>query len=433
MHRTAAILGLSLGSFVFSITYLAPSAALAQAEAPDAEMEKYQFSGIVNADNVYVRSGPSENDYPVVKLNKGGTVVVVGTKFDWLKVLPPENTFCLVGKAWVEKRADGTVGRVHDDATNVNVRIASSLNNMITKVAMQMKSGDDVKILGEQDEYFKVAPPAGTFMYVHKKFIDPVKRVEVINDNGTLQVKALETGLIATPANTGTTTDIQTPTAPTNPPTKEPETPLAGGPTTAPAAPVASADEAAFDVLDARFEAASRLPLEEQPVDELLASYQKVISDKKVPESMLRIAEFRLKGLNVRRDARAQYLETRKVRDDLANRAKPIEAEGQEIDQRIKDAQVQQFTAVGTLRQSAVPYGGRTLYRLTDPTTGRTVVYINTADANVIRYEGLFVGVRGEVTDDPARRLRFIVPTETTQIDPALLIKGSITSKLVPA
>src|SRR2546430_782310 len=45
----------------------------------------------INSDNVYVRSGAGDNYYPTVKLNPGSQVTVVGSKFDWLKVIPPED------------------------------------------------------------------------------------------------------------------------------------------------------------------------------------------------------------------------------------------------------------------------------------------------------------------------------------------------------
>src|ERR1700712_264376 len=69
----------------------------------DVENSKFQFAGVINANAVFVHSGPSENDYPTMKLDHGAAVTVVGIRFDWLKVLPPEGSFCYVAKAYVEK------------------------------------------------------------------------------------------------------------------------------------------------------------------------------------------------------------------------------------------------------------------------------------------------------------------------------------------
>lgn len=431
-------------SFLFVASVVSPVSAQ---DAADLEMAEFQFSSVITADNVYVRSGASESDYPVIKLNKGDIVIAVGRKFDWVKILPPENTYCLVGKAWVEKRGDGSIGRVREGSNNVNVRIASNLNNMITKVAMQLHSGSDVKILGEQDEYFKIAPPAGTFMWVHQKFVEPVKRVEVINNNGQLEVRPLapdqppaqanvSNPTTSTPPTVTATPNNTTPLTLTPPPTDH--TTVANGsssvsePTTAPAQTVVSSAEKQFDALEARFNQVSKLPLEQQPVDELLVGYEKLVADKQLPESMLRLAEFRLKGLKIRKEALIQYEETKRLRDQLAEQTKPLEAEGAEITQRLEETRVRQFTAVGTLRPSALPFGGKTLYRLTDPATGRTVVYVNSDDPNVLKLEGLFIGIRGEVTEDPVRRIKFIRPNEVQQIDPSTLLNGTVTSTLTP-
>jgi hypothetical protein len=443
MHRFSAIVASVLSVSALSISLAPP--AFAQ-DAAELEMADFQFSSVITADNVYVRSGSSESDYPVVKLSKGDIVIAVGRKFDWVKILPPENTYCLVGKAWIEKRGDGTVGRVRDESANVNVRLASNLNNMITKVGMQLHGGADVKILGEQDEYFKIAPPAGTFMWVHQKFVEPVKRVEVVSNNGQLEVRPLDPNAAATtPANTTSGTPADTTGEVASTTGQQPDTSTGAatpdnttvastdtpGPTTVPAATVA-AGEKEFDALETRFDEASKLPLEQQPLDELLTGYEKVVAAKQIPESMLRLAEFRVKGLKIRKEALAQMIETRDLQAKLAAEAKPLVAEGGEITQRLEEARIKQFSAVGTLRQSALPYGGRTLYRLTDPATGRTVVYVNTDDANVIKLEGMFIGIRGEVTEDTNRRIKFIQPREVEQVDPAGLVKGSITSTLTP-
>ncbi len=443
MNRISAIVTSVLS--INALTFVLPPIAYAE-DAADLEMSKYQFSSMVTADNVYVRSGSSENDYPIVKLGKGDVVVAVGGKFDWVKILPPDGTFCLVGKAWIEKRGDGTVGRVRDDSSNVNVRVASNINNMITKVALQLHGGSDVKILGEQDEYFKIAPPAGTFMWVHKKFLEPVKRVEVVNNNGALEVKPVEGPDGAVIANTPKVGETPTNTLPdrttlpgdtttsADPKTVDPTAMASNNPSpsTLPAG-TTSAGEKAFDALEAKFDESSKLALEAQPIDELLGGYEKLIADKSIPESMLRLAEFRVKGLKIRKEALVQFNETKKLRDTIAAETKPLEAEGTEIKERLADTKIKQFTATGTLRQSALPYGGRTLYRLTDPASGRTVVYVNSNDPNVVKLEGLFIGIRGEVVEDAGRRIKFIQPNEVEQIDPQGLVKGTVISTLTPA
>ena len=445
-----------------SLAALAPQpSALAQSAAPtpapagdpaagDSGMSPFQFSGVVNADNVYVRSGSSENDYPVLKLNHGDPVVVVGQKMDWLKVLPPEGVFCYVGQLWVDARGDGTTGRVHDDANNVNVRVGSNLNAMSAAVVTQLKAGDEVKILGKQDEFYKIAPPATAFVYINKRFVDVVKQVAVVKKDAGIEVLPAPDPSNTPQADPGKTND-QPPTpqpAPQpTPPDVQPVSPVQPavvnndqpGPTTGPAIaaaepttmPTAEAS-AAFDALEQRFAEALNKTIDQQPIDELLAGYQLVAKDKQLPDSLLKVAQSRVKALETRRDLFAEYQKSRAAQQASAAAQVPMAAEAKEIDQRIKDSAVKRFAAVGTLRTSALPYNGQTMYRLTDPTSGRTVVYVVTADPAVKAMEGQFVGVTGEVVDDSARKIKFIQPTTAAAVDPADLGRGAVSATLVP-
>src|SRR4051794_14088002 len=115
-------------AFTLSIAAFAavPTVVVRAEEAAQQEIEnsKFQALGQINANAVYIRSGASDNDYPTMKLDRGGEITVVGIKNDWLKIIPPEGSYCYVAKAYVEKRGDGSVGRV----TNaLNVRVGSAL------------------------------------------------------------------------------------------------------------------------------------------------------------------------------------------------------------------------------------------------------------------------------------------------------------------
>lgn len=432
---------------------IAASATFAEDLAPD-QMGPYQFSAIVNADNVYARSDSSENDYPVAKLSKGDAVTVVGNNGDWLKILPPDGVYCLVGKAWIDARGNGAIGRVRDDATAVNVRIASGLSKSYGKVVTQVKAGADVKIIGQQEEYYQIAPPAGAFAYVHKRFVELVKRVTVVNDHGRLVVNqpggADKPG--DKPADTGGPQLVKVPPIPAgmeNPATQPADTgtvagqpqpgQLAGGtPTTSPSdAPgtqpaVAAADDESFEALEARFNAATKLPLGEQPIDDLIGRYQKVVDAKALPAASMQIAAFRLKGLALRKEAAETLKQGDAERKAREQAQMPLREEAKEISQRMAANESKRYTAVGTLRASSLPSNGKTLYRLTDPATGRTVIYLTDANADAVSREGTFVGVRGPITDDSARQIKLINPQSIESVDPADLAKGTVSSGMVP-
>ncbi|MGC4032005.1 MAG: hypothetical protein QM754_09775 [Tepidisphaeraceae bacterium] len=419
--------------------------------ADDNKMGPFQFSGLINSDNVYARSYSSENDYPVAKLSKGDKVIVGGGRGEWLKILPPDDVFCLVGKAWVDARANGTVGRVRDDANNIPVRLASAINpQQYGKVVNQVNAGQDVKILGQfESAYFKIAPPAYTFVYVHKRFVDVIKRVDVVDDHGTLVVKQSSEQAIDTkpkpnndaPKTPDTSTTQKepklvevTPTPDTNTSATQPAntvvdntTPPATQPTeTAVVAPVD------FKSLEDRFMAASKQPLTQQPIDGLIADYQKVLDDKSTPPAVRQIAEYRMTGLKLRQEAAVNLKATEAAQAQSAARQKALASEGEEISQKIAQNELRRYTAVGTLRTSTLPNNGKPLFRLTDPASGRTVVYV-VDNGNLAGQEGQFIGIRGVLSDDANRQIKLLTPQSVDAVKPEDVSSGAVSSVMTPA
>src|SRR4051794_649725 len=249
--------------------------------APDVPNAPFNFVGEVTGGNVYVRSGPSDSYYPTAKLSKGTRITVRGTKFNYLKIEPPQGSFSYVGKAYVERRGDGGVGRV---TTAANVRTGSELNPMKTTVQTKLDAGTDVKIVGEQEEYYKIEPPPGAYLYVQKDFVAPVERIHTEGDavatNAQPQQGQPRTAEHTAPApdSTGATGAIAEaatrgqgePSAADAPTTGQS---IANGSPTAPpsasqpAAGTATAD-ARFEKIEGDFEAANQRPVIDQPVEE---------------------------------------------------------------------------------------------------------------------------------------------------------------------
>lgn len=421
--RVLAVSILSLTPLSFTATALGQAGPV----DPAAEIDNARFAtiGQVNANSVFVRSGPSENDYPVLRMDRGDKLTVVGMRFEWLKVKPPEGAFCYVAKAFVDRRGDGSVGRVNN---TLYVRVGSRLNDMRTKVAMKLEPGADVKILDEKDEYFMIAPPEGVYLYVSKRFVDPLGPADqppAVATNDQSVVPAVpDTGTTSTPA--APPSDTSTPPAiadagtTTNPPT------------TAPA--IATTEQLqAFTALEARYKAADGQPIEQQPIDELLSGYEAIASDDSQAESIRALAEFRVKALKIRQEARAQYAEVQRMQAEAAERQRASIAERQELEERLKQTAVTNYAAVGTLRPSSLQMGGQTLYRLTDPSTGRTVIYIRSNEPALASLMGQFVGVRGAVTDDARMRLKYVTPSVVESVDPTLVNQSIVATHLPPS
>lgn len=195
--------------------------------------------------------------------------------------------------------------------------------------------------------------------------------------------------------------------------------------------PAVANAEAEFDRLEGEYAQASLKPLEEQPVAELLEGYKRLASGNGLPESMRRIAEFKTQVLQTRMDAKDQLVEVKKVQDDMKQKQMALRGEHAEIEQRIKETEITFFTAVGTLRPSSLQMGSQTLYRLTDPANGRTVVYLRSDDKDMGGMIGQFVGVKGNVTNEQQLNLRVITPTSCEMVNPSK-VGQSVAAQIVP-
>jgi hypothetical protein len=431
-RRSICVFGflLSLNWFALPVPVLADDATQVQ---PEVANSRFQFIGSINSPDVYVRSGPSDSYYPTIKLDQGTQVTVVGIKYDWLKILPPAGSFCYVSKLYVERRGDGSVGRVVK--ADVNVRAGGDLSPLKTTVQTRLSLGDEVKILGEQDEYFKIAPPAGAFLYVNKEFVEPVKALAVnavpvgASDDaaasGGQDVNVPDALADQAPMTTNTPTATTQPTLSASVPTTQPAV--------AEAPPQPSAEdlaEAEFGKTETDFTAASQKSLVDQPLSDLQTRYQKLLTSA-LPDAQKETVRFRLAVLNVRLSAQAKLIDLAKTEVAAEVRDRSLQAEHSELEERLQSNAVVMYSAVGTLATSSLQYGPQTLYRLTDPATGRTVIYIRGNDGDALKQMGNFVGVRGEATTDDQLNVKVIDFTAMEQVDPND-INGKIIANIVP-
>ena len=400
----------------------------AQDVPPAVENSRNAAIGQISGDAVYVRSGAGDNYYPTMKLDAGSKVTVVGERFDWLKVLPPEGSFSYIAKVYVDAAPGAKTGIVN--RPDVNVRAGSALNSMKTTVQAKLAQGQEVQILGEQDEYYKVAPPADAFVYVKKEFVKPVQTLPQVASGGN-----------AAPQQPAAGSDPQAPVAGNTPAISETPT-LTGGATTRPAEAVAGAGAATtqpavagaeqeFDALEARFNAESGKTIENQPVAELLGSYEKLVANPQLPESMRRIADFRVQQLKARADAREQFLEVARQQEEARKRTMALKAEQEELMQQIKKNEVKIFTAVGQLSTSSLQKGPGLLYRLTDPSSGYTVCYLRVDEGKITGMIGEFIGVNGEVSTEAGLNLRIVSASDVEKVDPNRVFRG-VVSQIVP-
>jgi uncharacterized protein YgiM (DUF1202 family) len=410
-----------------SLSLLIPAAAAFAQDAvqtPQVENSKYQFEGAVNAGAVFVRSGPGEGYYATQKLDKGATITVVGIKFDWLKIVPPEGSYSYVGSVFIDRSGDGSVGRVNRN--DVNVRAGSLLNAMKTTVQTRLNAGDEVQIIGKEDEYLKIKPPEGSYLYVNKQFVDPVRAIAgdtnapapLLTETPTTQPASVASAS-ATPVAPATAVK---PTAPSIDVAAAPTTQPAQASGVATTQPVAVAPqptaEDLFGKYEAEFDTTSKQPLADQNITQLTTEYQSIAKADGLSDTLRTVVQFRI-------------LEARKLETESAQKELALQAEQQELSERLKTEDVEIYTAVGTLQPSSLQLGGALLYRLTDPATGRTVIYIRTSDEKVAGLMGQFVGVKGDANTDPQLSLKVVQPTAIDPVDPAK-VNTTVAAEFVP-
>lgn len=414
----------------------APRTALADDTLPQVANGPNQYAGAINSDDVYVRSGPGDNFYATSKLDKGAPVVVVGIHDQWLKILPPQGSFSYVAKAYVDKTGDGSTGRV--TRSELNVRAGSDLNAMKTAVQTKLDQNQSVQIIGDQDEYFKIKPPQGVYLYVNKMFVDPVKKLTAMKPAPSSAEPLQSAPVLPMMSHTPQTTagaNAQLSGVPTTQPSGLAMVPstqpaLAKAPTTQPIAPSVVAQNQ-FDATEASFLQATDMPIDKQPIDKLLLQYDNLAKNSHLPSTMQKIADIRVKTLQIRMEARDQYEQAMKMEAAAQSRELSLKAERQELAQRIKRQTITMYTALGTLRTSSLQESGATLYRLTDPNTGHTLLYIRSNDPQYANLLNQFIGVRGNINDDAAMSLKVMTPTVAEKVDP-LKVNKTIMAQVIP-
>jgi len=462
---------MSFRTFLVAITLLIVPVAGALAQdavpQPDVANSKYQINGVVNVDSVYVRSGPGEGYYPVQTLAKGTAITVVGIKFDWLKILPPENSFSYVGAVFVDKSADGSTGKINRN--DVNIRAGSLVNAMKTTVQTRLNTGDSVQIVGKEDEYLKIKSPAGAYLYINKQYVTiaqpavadtatptsatptPTSAMPNVSTSLSPAAKAnmMDADLAKNPTakangpsvgGSGAIVTITPTTAPSPvaaAPTTNPSSVVAAAPATQPAQTVAAVPppsaEELFTQYEATFTEMSKQPLDSQPIDDLMGKYQTIASSAALSDELKNVVNIRIATLKGRLDNKAKLVEIQRLEKLGVARQLALQAEQQELAERLKQSQIQVFVAVGQLQPSSLQVGGGTLYRLVDPATGRTEIYVRTSDPKITGLMGQFVGVNGQTTDDPQLSLRVIDPTDALAVDESKVNTSVMASILPPS
>jgi len=146
------------------------------ADANKAEVLSFPYFAQIMDDGVNIRSGPGTNYYSCGKLNKIDKVKVVGRRFSWSCIVPPTGCFSWVSRQYVDiDKNEPNIGIVTGDGVRVYAG-SEELKPMRSEyVHFTLSKGDKVQMLGqEMDDYYKIVPPAGAYLYVSTQYTKPL-------------------------------------------------------------------------------------------------------------------------------------------------------------------------------------------------------------------------------------------------------------------
>lgn len=420
-------------------------ATVSHAQSAGEKAAESYVAEVIAAGDIY--AGGGRKYYTVGRVEAGQRVVVRGELFQWYNIVPPAGVYSYMTKGYVDATGDGrrgVVNRAHSDFT------AASLDGPGVSYVRQsfLDKGAIVTIVAEEGSYYKIEPPAGTIVWLPPNSLRKLEGVSVDavlnpaaqggNQEATSTTVKPEPKPVETTPVTPEVTEAAEPvmeevtvpsvaeeTTPESATTAESDTAIT---TTDDAAPTVEsttpavrsiyelnvkAESPAVQALEAKLLEAGRKPLQDQPLESLIADYTQASKQADLPALDQRLIGARIEQLTRQSEVAALLKSLKQTQDTIGDSKVAVEEAPQP---RPRTA----YTAVGQLLASGV-YDGQSaplLYRVVEPANLRTIAYVRpgkTFDTNSSL--GKLVGVIGSSTYDPALRLRVLDVEELDILD----------------
>ena len=398
---------------------LVPVTPVLTATAPAVTDTAASFVGIVNADRVYVRSGPGVNYYEIGQLSKGDTLQVVGQRPGWYMIAPPAGSFCYISKDLVDVGPDGKDGTVKGEY--VNVRAASAIHPASDYVVLTVaRKGAKLTVLGTVDKYYKIVPPEKAYVFVASQFVAPAP-------GGTAYVAPGLHAAGVTPTATHPAPDVVE-----NITLHPPVAPVPDGATTEPASTeprqvvvpplppttMYSADAAdRYSALNTKLQAEFQKPVAARELGALLEDFQALLTMPGISPSIKQNTQARIAVIQ-KTIAFQTLVKTQSAdAEALSQQREALQKQYGPIEEQIKASEASAPPlAEGRLQTSSV----QSRYVLVNPTTGRVAAYLDpNSDVDLTKLLGSYVAVRGTVQSGAGLAVKTIkVHTATLLPDP---------------
>lgn len=133
----------------------------------------------LTANTVNIRDEPNTNTSLIIRqLNNGTVLRARHEEGGWHAIHAVPGTVCLVSKEYVTRSAAGTDGVVSVSSSPLMVRsesaITTSADPLKNKVIARLPNGAAVRILGEREGWYEIAPPAGVSYYVSADYAERI-------------------------------------------------------------------------------------------------------------------------------------------------------------------------------------------------------------------------------------------------------------------
>lgn len=124
------------------------------------------FSGVVNEDNINIRSDSTVNAKIICTINKDQPLEVVAEKYGWYKVRLPKNAASFVRKDLVTPIDNQTL-KISKDKVNIRLQ-----PNEESPILGQADKNEVVIISESKGQWYKIEPINNSFGWIYKKFLD---------------------------------------------------------------------------------------------------------------------------------------------------------------------------------------------------------------------------------------------------------------------
>lgn len=351
------------------------------AEELAASMPTFPYVAQITGNNVYIRSGPGTENYYCGRLNTGDKVVVVTRKPLWSCIVPPAGCFSWVSKRYVQvDQTNRTIGIVTGDKVLVWVGAEHIQPMHSTRRQVELNKGERVMLLGEdRDDYYKVAPPDGAYLWVSTRYTKPLAPA------GEVPLTVLPEATVGGPAGGGATlieSPAETLIVPTN-------------------LGLEARKLQEYHELEKQIKAEREKPIGEQDYTQIKAALEKIRFDKAAGKAV-RYSEFALRELaryemvaKANETVRLQGARLDEVRQRIANAQKARLAD-------ILGSDLGRYAVVGSFETSTIYGPEKELkhYRITD-NAGRIICYAlptgSATNADLSRFVGRKVGLVGTI------------------------------------